>query len=200
MAALLPENIRYLIIHCTDSAWGSLPAVTKWHTDKVEEGGRGWPDIGYHWLITNGYLGYAALKNKKRDAATDGAIFVGRDLDHDGIPNEDQGAHCVGYNSNSLGICLVGQGIAVANQNDPDEIFSGTTFTEAQFRSLTALCLRLMKKYNIPVTNILGHRETASGKAAGKTCPDFDVAQLRASLSEMESILDVKVPFAAPGL
>jgi len=58
--------------------------IRRWHTDPKSEGGRGWRDIGYHYVI-------------KRD----GTLELGR-------PVEQQGAHIRGKNTNSIGICLVG--------------------------------------------------------------------------------------------
>jgi N-acetyl-anhydromuramyl-L-alanine amidase AmpD len=45
--------------------------------------------------------------------------------------------------------------------------------------ALKYLLFDLCRHYGIPVENVLGHCETDSGKAQGKTCPDFDVAALR---------------------
>ena len=58
--------------------------VRRWHTTPVSQGGRGWRDIGYHYLV---YL--------------DGSVHPGR-------PESEVGAHCKGQNQNSIGICYVG--------------------------------------------------------------------------------------------
>lgn len=161
------DKIKYLIIHTSSSAWGSVDVIRDWHTLPPPKG-RGWADIGYHYVITNGFLTYDHLKKNTPDAQADGHVWPGRDLDHDGDVEEEVGAHCVGYNDKSLGICLVG---------------SGGKYTKAQLESLYSICLRLMTHYNIPVDNVLGHYETPNGKSQGKSCPDLDMVKIREMLA-----------------
>lgn len=167
-----PDKIKYLIIHTSDSKWGSVEVVRKWHTDPPPLG-RGWQDIGYQYLITNGFLDYQSLKNNKRDPASDGKLWPGRDLDHDGDVEEELGAHCVGFNDKSLGICLIG---------------SDGAYTPAQMARLYATCIKLCAKYGIPVSNVLGHYETENGRSQGKTCPDIEMKQFRANLQLMVDV------------
>jgi hypothetical protein len=108
---------------------------------------------GYHFLILNG-----KVEPDKYFMTLEGSIECGRDLDSDG-------AHCLGYNETSIGVCLVGDG--------PD------SFVIDQFSSLKKLLQELCIKYSIPVENILGHGETESGKKEGKSCPNFSVADIR---------------------
>lgn len=72
---------KFITIHC--AATQNLPSITadtirKWHV------GKGWKDIGYHFVIE-----------------TDGAIKHGR-------PLNQTGAHVLGNNRDNIGICLVG--------------------------------------------------------------------------------------------
>lgn len=93
LAKLLPSwmrkskrNIREIIIHCTDTREGkdyTVDDIRNWHTMKPPKG-RGWADIGYHYVIYR-----------------DGSIMPGRDIDK-------IGAHCSGHNSYSIGVCYVG--------------------------------------------------------------------------------------------
>jgi N-acetylmuramoyl-L-alanine amidase len=162
-----PEKIKYLIIHTSDSRWGSVDVIRHWHVDPPPMG-RGWVDIGYHYVITNGFLTYQQLKNNVADQTFDGKVCNGRDTDHDGDVEEEVGAHCVGFNDKSLGICLVGaHGI----------------YTQKQTDQLYALCKTLMAKYKIPVSNVLGHYETENGRSQGKTCPDIDMKKWRAQMA-----------------
>jgi len=71
--------INKLIIHCSESTFGDVETIRKWHVD-----GNGWDDIGYHYVIK-----------------TDGEQEIGR-------PIQKQGAHCYGQNKHSIGICLIG--------------------------------------------------------------------------------------------
>ena len=80
------RDIKRVIVHCSDSnPNATVDDIRRWHTDPVEKGGRGWKDIGYHWVIY-----------------PDGTIHAGRST-------LDPGAHCEGENQDSIGICLVGR-------------------------------------------------------------------------------------------
>ena len=77
------EDVKYLIVHCSDSPQGrgdGAKEIHQWHKEK------GWAGIGYHFVITEG-----------------GEIQHGR-------PTFWAGAHAYGYNKKSLGICLIGKG------------------------------------------------------------------------------------------
>lgn len=91
------RDIDKLIIHCSATPEGrevSVATITKWHTDPPPYG-RGWTDIGYHYIIH-----------------LDGEIGRGRD-------ENIQGAHCYGQNKNSIGICYVG-GVNAENKYPKD--------------------------------------------------------------------------------
>ncbi len=154
----MARKIDSIIIHCSDSEWGTAREIKKWHTDPAPQG-RGWSDIGYHFVIQNGKpTPHQVL------LSLDGAIENGRYIDEDNVVGPDEmGIHCLGYNDHSIGICLIGK----------------TTFTIPQFDALKRLLQDLCKEHGIQVENILGHCETASGKAQGKTCPNFDVSAFR---------------------
>ena len=88
------RHINFIVIHCTatpdyhpsDPAFDSFGAaqVKQWHTRPVSEGGRGWDDIGYHWLVRRS-----------------GKVEMGR-------PEAVIGAHVQGQNAESIGIAYVG--------------------------------------------------------------------------------------------
>lgn len=81
------REINKIIIHCSATPEGkpfTVENIRRWHTLPVSKGGRGWSDIGYHYVI---YL--------------DGSV-------HNGRPVEKIGAHCAGQNAKSIGICYVG--------------------------------------------------------------------------------------------
>ena len=42
------REISKIILHCSDSEWGSASVIDQWHKE------RGWTEIGYHYVITNG--------------------------------------------------------------------------------------------------------------------------------------------------
>lgn len=144
-----PADIKFVVVHCSDSAFGDVALVDKWHRE------RGWSGIGYHYVITNGY----AKSVRKYDLAQDGKLHVGR-------PTNRTGAHCLGYNGKSIGICLIGK---------------GGKYTERQMSQLRAYVLHLCKAYKIPPSNVLGHGE--ADKRSGKKCPELDMADLRSFLT-----------------
>jgi len=150
------RRIENIIIHNSDSEWGCMREIRAWHI------ARGWKEIGYHFVILN-----SQILPRFRLNCLNGMIECGRFLNEDDFLTDNEvGAHALGYNRNSVGICLVGK----------------TEFTTAQFDSLKCLLRELMLRYSIQVDNILGHYETESGKAQGKTCPNFDVGNIRVSL------------------
>jgi N-acetylmuramoyl-L-alanine amidase len=142
------RKIEFIIIHCSDSRWGDKSEIDNWHK------ARGWSGIGYHHVILNGHRRPNNYKFNE-----DGLIEEGRS-------HEVAGAHAEGYNSNSLGICLIGK----------------DDFTERQLKAMYQLLKLLMTKYKIPIEKVIGHYETASGRSQGKTCPNMPMDQIRAAL------------------
>lgn len=66
--------------------------------------------------------------------------------------DDEEGAHTIGQNTSSIGICLAGN-------------FDATLPTESQKTALKTLLEKKMAEYSIPVANIVPHR-----KFATKTC------------------------------
>ena len=76
------RDLKRIILHCAATREGqdfSVDTIREWHVN-----GRGWSDIGYHWVIR-----------------LDGSIEVGR-------PLEKSGAHTKGHNKDSVGVCYIG--------------------------------------------------------------------------------------------
>jgi N-acetylmuramoyl-L-alanine amidase len=177
------RKINQIIIHCSASPSGqalqqgtygrpgylnAAKVINAWHAArgfKRELGARrvfnaDLSCIGYHFVLD-----------------LNGAIFVGRSL-------EEVGAHAVGHNANSIGICLVGGAEREGR------------YTGAQWQALRNLAQELGEKFGIPLTactvdatgpskGICGHRDLSpdtnhNGKVEPtewlKTCPGFDVA------------------------
>ena len=129
---------EYIVIHCSDSYPSmdiGVKEIRRWHTspDKNDPS-KPWKDIGYHFVIRR-----------------NGIVEVGRHVD-------DVGSHTRGFNSDSIGICMVGGK-------------DGNNFTVLQWGELETLVRDLKKRYNKP--EVVGHCELN----AGKTCPNFDVQQ-----------------------
>lgn len=130
------RDIDKIIVHCSATPEGrhtTVEEIKQWHLQ------RGWKDIGYHYVI---YL--------------DGTIHRGR-------PESVVGAHCSGYNKNSIGVCYIG-GVAKDGKTPKD------TRTEGQKRALRELLNRLKRDY--PKATLHGHNEFAN-----KACPSFNVKE-----------------------
>ncbi len=135
--------ISQLIIHCAytkPSMDIGADEIRAWHLD------RGWSDIGYHYVIRR-----------------DGTLENGRDLDKDGDVDEEVGAHALGFNANSIGICLIG--------GMREEGGSECNYTSVQWKALEDL-IRL-KRHEYPNVEVLGHNDLTTAK----TCPVFNVKQ-----------------------
>lgn len=131
------RKIDEIIVHCTATPEGrphTAKDVDMWHRQ------RGFDGIGYHFLVR-----------------LDGTVEPGR-------PLEKIGAHCLGHNSHSIGICYVG-GLTKDGKSPKD------TRTPAQREALRGLVAYLRRLF--PNITLHGHREFAA-----KACPSFDIADL----------------------
>ena len=115
--------------------------IDGWHKS------RGWTGIGYHHVILNGYPGYRECAAGNRIDELDGCVQVGR-------PEGSIGAHCLGHNRDSIGICLIGN-------------LSADKPTEKQWNALLGLCFTLCRKYGLDANAIFGHRELRATKCPG---------------------------------
>ena len=160
------RKITNIIVHCSATPEGksfTVADIDRWHRQ------RGFAQIGYHYVI---YL--------------DGSVHTGR-------PIATIGAHCVGHNANSIGVCYIG-GLTSDGKHPKD------TRTEAQKQSLIALLRQLRAQF--PNAVIHGHREMtckraqyearfniaecsrhcAECKYAAKACPSFDATKEYANI------------------
>ena len=127
------RKINEIIVHCSATKEGqsvSVDTIRQWHLK------RGWSDIGYHFVI---YL--------------DGSV-------HEGRPLSKVGAHTIGHNANSIGICYIG-GMNKEYTKAKD------TRTDAQKESLKDLLISFKEEFKD--IKIYGHRDFAN-----KACPSFD--------------------------
>jgi N-acetylmuramoyl-L-alanine amidase len=156
--------ITGIVVHCSASSFGDAETIRRWHTDPPPTG-RGWKDIGYHYVI----LGGRRTAKRGYARADDGFISLGRDLDGDGNVGEEIGAHALGLNATTIGICLIG--------NDPAD------FTGRQVATAEALVAGLCLRFGLTERNVLGHNEVPSG--AHKACPVIDMHLFRGRVAAL---------------
>lgn len=136
------KDVKYIVIHCSDTTPNmdiGAKEIDLWHKQN------GWDGIGYHLVIRR-----------------NGTVEPGRPLDRALTPGWQlhPGAHVAGYNSVSIGVCIVGGG----GRDRPN-------FTSAQWASLAIVTNFLTLCF--PAAKILGHRDLDPHK----DCPCFDVAK-----------------------
>ena len=127
------RKINEIIVHCAATPEGKnfkAADIDRWHRERKMK------CIGYHYVVD-----------------LDGTVEPGR-------PESEIGAHCLGHNQYSIGVCYVG-GLAADGKTPKD------TRTAAQREALLALLKKLRAKY--PNASIHGHRDFAA-----KACPSFD--------------------------
>lgn len=131
---------RKIILHHSltkDSGTVSWQAIRRYHVET-----NGWRDIGYHFGVE--------LVNDTYE------LFVGR------MVNE-VGAHTLGQNSDSIGVCLVGN-------------FDLAEPSPEQWATAVRLCRGLRSLAGIPASQIFGHRDFAAKSCPGKF---FDLERFR---------------------
>ena len=129
------RTITLIVIHCSAVRPGqrsSAKKINDWHHDRGFQNG-----IGYHFVVRR-----------------DGSIELGR-------PLEMIGAHVVGHNRHSIGICYEG---GLNSAGEPED-----TRTPEQKVTLRKLLEELHRKF--PKALIVGHRDLNPGKK----CPCYDV-------------------------
>ena len=126
------RQIKQIIVHCSATREGrnhTIADIERWHKEQ------GYREVGYHYVIH-----------------LDGTIHMGR-------KEEEIGAHCLGKNATSIGICYIGG----LDQYDRAK----DTRTEAQKSALLRLLRKLKERY--PKAKVYGHRDFSK-----KDCPCFD--------------------------
>ena len=152
------RRINEIIVHCTATPEGrhvTIADVDKWHRARKFNG------IGYHFLI---YL--------------DGTILRGR-------PIEKIGAHCIGHNRYSIGVCYIGgcakngktpKDTRTPEQKDPLAQLLTKLHSQFQMAKLYGhrelVCTRKQKDVSISCADCLFQYKAC--KFAAKICPSFD--------------------------
>ena len=138
-------KVKNIILHCAATPEGKV--FTAKDIDRMHRQ-RGFRKIGYHYVID-----------------LDGKVEKGR-------ADNENGAHTIGHNSTSLGICYIG-GVAKDGKTPKD------TRTEQQKVALYELVNELMEKYNLTLDDVHGHYEFAN-----KACPSFKMETFKKEFND----------------
>lgn len=143
------KNIpKEILIHHTGSTETDPRADTSDHTFEIVNNGHRYnPRV---WLGEYSSLGFAIGYHYFIDKT--GKVTQGR-------ADSDEGAHCVGHNTTSIGICLAGN-------------FDVTMPTKEQIEALKTLIEKKMKDLSIGIDKVYPHRKFASKSCFGKKLPD----------------------------
>lgn len=126
---------KYIILHHAEATNASALDIHRWHKDE-----RGWAGIGYHFYVRK-----------------DGTIYRGR-------PEAAMGAHALGYNDVSIGICAEGS-------------YVRELMPEAQRKAIIELGKYIKNKYSIQT--IYGHGEINSTDCPG---PLYDLKGIKSAI------------------
>ena len=133
------RDINKIILHCSATQEGKdfdVEDIREWHKQ------RNFIDVGYHYVIK-----------------LDGTIEDGRDI-------RSIGAHCKGYNANSIGIVYVGGLDSEGKGKD--------TRTKEQKESLLNLIDDLLIAYDLDIDDVYCHYQFAK-----KLCPCFKIEEFK---------------------
>jgi len=146
---------RYVVLHHSATESGNAAEFDQLHRQ------RGWDELGYHFVITNGRGG------------PDGQVQVGsrwrkqKHGAHTGqTPNNE-------YNEHGIGICLVGD-------------FMDHSPTPAQLQSVQELTEYLSERYDIPPHRVVAHKDAPNQhtECCGRVFYRYLHSALRASLQQ----------------
>lgn len=117
--------IKMIIIHHSASPVSTtVHQIDTWHKD------RGWKCIGYHFVCLE-----------------DGTIAEGRNINR-------RGAHTLGYNKHSIGICVTGN-------------FQDYHCPKPRFDKLMAFVGELIKQYDLSWDHVFYHKQFANTLCCG---------------------------------
>jgi N-acetylmuramoyl-L-alanine amidase len=152
---VVSRAITFAVVHCAATTPGwyegkssaeKVAEIKRWHTDPKPQG-RGWRNIGYHFIIDR-----------------DGTIVAGAPLGN-ARPMEQIGAHVRGKNRGSVGICLLGGHGSATTDEWQDH------FNPSQINSLKALLFALERLY--PGLDVFGHNTFAAKACPGFDMEDL---------------------------
>ena len=139
---------EYAVVHHSGSDTDNTESIHKWHKE-----GNGWSGIGYHYVIER-----------------DGSI-------HEGRPINSIGAHVLGNNHNTLGICICGD-------------LEKHPMINTQEKSLKELLKYIKEKY--PEIQFAVHKDFMETTCPGKYF-NHDILNLNKEINDIDEALKILV-------
>lgn len=141
------NSTSQIILHHADAITCTVEDIHRWHLNN------GWTGIGYHYFVRK-----------------DGTIYRGR-------PENVVGAHAIGANTNSIGICAEGN-------------YEIETMPEVQKNAIKELIADIKSRYgNLAVK---GHKEVSNTSCPGKNYP---LEELKNPTQQNTNVVEKKEEF-----
>ncbi|MFO8029250.1 MAG: N-acetylmuramoyl-L-alanine amidase [Cyclonatronaceae bacterium] len=149
-ASRTPTNVSHLVVHHSAGNTNSsdFAAVVRSYWD-FHTNGRNWGDIGYNWLVD-----------------PNGVVYQGRAFNLDGNKNV-RGTHAGGFNTNSMGICLIGDYTNIRPAEEGLASVYEVLAWKADERNIDPMETSLHTPTMTNYRNILGHRDVSSTSCPG---------------------------------
>ncbi len=151
-ASRTPTNVSHLVVHHSAGQTNAsdFAAVVRSYWNHHTHG-RNWGDIGYHWLVD-----------------PNGVVYQGRAFNLDGNKNV-MGTHAGGFNTNSMGICVIGDYTNIRPADDALASMYEVLAWKADERGIDPMGTSLHSPTMTNRRNILGHRDVTSTQCPGNT-------------------------------
>ncbi len=145
-----PRAWKHIVLHHSGTSQGNVAELHEAHRQRLDDSGRPWRGIGYHFVIGNG------------QGMTDGRIEATFRWDE-----QLEGAHAgdAEYNQQGIGICLIGN-------------FDEQRPTPAQLRAVEQLVSLLKRDYGIAAECVVGHNRVKPTLCPGKYFPVEQVSRV----------------------
>lgn len=127
------NKTNLIILHHAEASNCTIQDIHQWHLNN------GWAGCGYHFFVRK-----------------DGSVYRGR-------PEYVIGVHCMGFNTNSIGICAEGA-------------YMTETMPEVQKQAIIELCQYLINKYPA-INRVLGHKELNATDCPGTNYPLVEIKE-----------------------
>ncbi len=170
-------TVTHLIVHHSagsnsSSDWAAvLRSIYQLHTVT-----NGWCDVGYNYLI-----------------APNGVIYEGR-----GGGDNVVGAHFCGYNSGTMGVCMLGTYTSVSPPAALLTSLSKILAWKADQRGINPLGVSYHPTSGLTINNITGHRVGCTTECPGDAFFNNDLANIRMDVLSLIQSLAPKVVSATP--